>query len=49
MFKHRDYVGLDVHKKTITTRVAWPGRKEPEYWGISVLSRIGPDRLFKSD
>ena len=34
MFEYRAYVGLDVHKETIATAVAWPGREEPEYRGI---------------
>lgn len=31
--RHAAYVGLDVHKETITVAVAEPGRGEPVYWG----------------
>ena len=32
MFEYRAYVGLDVHKETIATAVAWPGQVQAIAW-----------------
>ena len=45
MFEYRAYVGLDVHKETIATAVAWPGREEPEYRGILPNHRKSLNKL----
>ena len=46
MFEYRAYVGLDVHKETIATAVAWPGREEPEYRGILPNHRKSLNQLI---
>jgi len=46
MFEYRAYVGLDVHKETIATAVAWPGREEPEYRGILPNHRKSLNKLI---
>ena len=38
MAEYMAYVGLDIHKDTIASAVAWPGRADPEYRGI-ILNR----------
>ena len=46
MFEYRGYVGLDVHKETIATAVAWPGREELEYRGILPNHRKSLNKLI---
>ena len=48
MAGYRAYVGLDVHKDTIATAVAWPGREEPEYRGILPNCRKSLNRLIRN-
>ena len=48
MLEYRAYVGLDVHKETIATAVAWPGREEPEYRGILPNHRKSLNRLINT-
>ena len=47
MAEFRAYVGLDIHKETIATAVAWPGREEPEYRGVLQNRRQALQKLIR--
>ena len=46
MFEYGAYVGLDVHKETIATAVASPGREVPEYRDILPNRRKSLNRFI---
>ena len=46
MAEYMAYVWLDVHKDTIAAAVAWPGRAEPEYRGITLNRRRSVTKLI---
>mgnify|MGYP001552460782 CR=1 FL=1 len=45
--RYAAFVGLDVHKDSISVAISLPGRSEPEYYGIIASDKRSVEKMFK--